>query len=66
MSFVSPFVSTTRTNEVPIQGPCMVQLVAMVEREPLDSAMDRAMVVGRKDEGAREVYHEKMKKRFKD
>ena len=42
----------------------MVQHVAMVEREPLDSAVDRAMVVGRKDEGAREEYHEKIEELF--
>ena len=63
---VSPFVSTTRTNEESIQGPCMVQHVAMVEREPFYSAVDRAMVVGREGEGAREDYHEKMEKCFKD
>ena len=44
----------------------IVQHVALAEREPLDSAMDRALVLGRKDEGARGEYHEKMKKRFED
>ena len=55
---------TARTNEDSIKGPCMVQHVAMVESEPLESAVDRAMVVGRKDEGAREGYHEKIEEIF--
>ena len=62
--FISPSVSTTRTNEESIQGPCMVQHVAMVEIELLDSAVDRAMVVGREGEGARGEHHEKIGETF--